>query len=212
MTLILIFDYDGVIVDSLEIFMNSFLHACRMEGWAQIDSKTKFLRLFDGNMFENMIEMGMTVDEIKAIVYRVRNYLIRNQQKMKMFEGMKESLSYLSENHPLFIITSNESTVVEKFLQFNDSNFFKEIYGSDKEPSKVVKINTIKEKYPADNYVYIGDTIGDIIEGKKAKVITVAVTWGWHDPEKLTKIHPDFLIHAPGDIKLLPEQIKESYE
>jgi phosphoglycolate phosphatase len=210
MGFVLIFDYDGVIADSLSIFMKSFLDACKIEGWGSVDSKEKFLHLFDGNMYENMKNMGMTMDEIRAIVHRVRDYLIEHHQDIDMFPGMKDSLSYLVKNHPLLIATSNDSAVVEGFLQFNGSDIFDDIYGSDKGPSKVKKLITIKQMYPTDDCVYIGDTVGDIIEGKQAGVITVAVSWGWHDEKKLEQAHPDHLIHFTEDLKLLPKVIHES--
>lgn len=209
MGLVFIFDYDGVIADSLPIFMKSFLDACKIEGWGIVNSKEKFLQLFDGNMYEKMVDLGMNTDEIRAIVHRVRDYLIKHHQDIDIFPDMKDSLTFLSKNHPLLITTSNESTVVKGFLQFHDTNLFDDIYGSDKDPSKVKKLNMIKQKYPTDNRVYIGDTVGDILEGKMAGVITVAVTWGWHDVKKLEKAQPDYLVNFPEDLKRLPKIILE---
>ena len=42
------FDYDGVIVDSLEIFRENLIRACKMNGCNQI-SEGNFLDLFNGN-------------------------------------------------------------------------------------------------------------------------------------------------------------------
>jgi phosphoglycolate phosphatase len=199
---ILIFDYDGVIVDSFHIFMDNFMYACKKEGGEHIATKDDFLKLFENNMYESMFAMGMTKEEILRIVYHMRDALIRNQNKIKPFKGISHVLEVLSKTNMLFIVTSNESEVVEKYLKTqNLFGFFKEIYGSDKSVSKIEKILEIKDKNPGCNYFYIGDTQGDIIEGKKSGVKVIAVTWGWHEKNKLKKVTPDFIVDYPKNIE-----------
>jgi len=197
---ILIFDYDGVIVDSLDLFMDYFIQACTQEGFEEIGSKQVFLSLFDGNMFEKMLEKGMSREQIKRIMYFMRDELVLNQGKLQVFPGMRQVLKTLSSNNSLYIITSNESHVVNQFLSLHQLTMFKDIIGSEKEPSKVKKIQMIKEQNGHKDVFYIGDTVGDIIEGKKAKVDTVAVSWGWHDLQKLRKIDPAYLVSRPEDL------------
>jgi len=50
---------------------------------------------------------------------------------------------------------------------------------------------------------YIGDTSGDVYEGKEAGAITIAVTWGWHEQERLIKAGPHFLVHTPKELEHL---------
>ncbi|MDG6228763.1 MAG: HAD-IA family hydrolase [Candidatus Thermoplasmatota archaeon] len=197
---ILIFDYDGVIVDSLDLFMDYFIQACKQEGFEEIGSKQVFLSLFDGNMFEKMLEKGMSREQIKRIMYFMRDELVLNQEKLQVFPGMRQVLKTLSSNNSLYIITSNESHVVNQFLSLHQLTMFKNIIGSEKEPSKVKKIQMIIEQNGHNNVFYIGDTVGDILEGKKAKVDTVAVSWGWHDLQKLRKIDPSYLVSRPEDL------------
>ena len=197
----LIFDYDGVIVDSLDLFMGYFIEACNKEGFPEIGSKTVFLSLFDGNMFEKMKQKGMKRQHILNIMYFMKDELLKNQEKLHVFPGISQTLKILSINHPLYIIRSNESKVVDQFLELQKIQFFKDIYGSDKEPSKVKKIERIKKDN--DTVFYIGDTAGDIIEGKQAGVQTIAVTWGWHDKEKLRQSSPDHIISQPSDLLTL---------
>jgi len=47
---------------------------------------------------------------------------------------------------------------------------------------------------------YIGDTTGDIKEGKEAGVKTVGVTWGWHSKALLAASRPDYLFDTPEDL------------
>jgi phosphoglycolate phosphatase len=73
--------------------------------------------------------------------------------------------------------------------------------------SKKEKILYAIKKYqvaPQDIY-YIGDTTGDIKEGKEAGVKTVGVTWGWHSKEKMASAKPDYLFDTPQELLLLNE-------
>lgn len=113
---VLIFDYDGVIADSLSVFMNSFITACQQQGYPQIASKQEFLRLFEGNMFEQMMNHGMNKETILNIVHTLRDELLLHQEKIKFFPEIQQVLTKLSKNHTLLISTSNETGLVQRFL------------------------------------------------------------------------------------------------
>jgi phosphoglycolate phosphatase len=197
---ILLFDYDGVLVDSLEIFMNHFIAACKNEHFSQIHDKKSFLKLFDKNLYESMLEIGMSLETIFRVVHQVRDGLLKDQDKLMLFPGISETVKQLSKNNELMVVTSNESKVVNSFLINQGLTEFSDIYGSDRGGSKVNKINSIKKEFNGGNFYYIGDTKGDIIEGRAANITTIAVTWGWHDKARLMENNPDFLIDNPTDI------------
>lgn len=197
---VLIFDYDGVIVDSFDIFMNNFISACKKNGWDSIASEKDFLKLFENNMYESMFAMGMTKEQILKIVYYMKDALLQNQDKIHVFTDIAETLKDLSRENRMIIVTSNETETVKSFLAYHKIECFDEILGSDKGASKFEKIKDIKKESNGSNIFYIGDTQGDIIEGRKAEVKTVAVTWGWHSEEKLRKVAPDFIIKKPNDL------------
>ena len=198
---VLIFDYDGVLIDSFDLFMDHFLSSCRKYGFKGVYNKESFLKLFNGNMYESMFNMGLSKEQILKIVLNVKKSLIKDQEKIKFFDGIKESLENLSKNNILIVVTSNDTEVVERYFKSKKIDFFDEIVGSDKEPSKIKKIEYIKSKYSGENFYYFGDTTGDIIEGKNAGVKTVAVTWGWHDKAILKNEEPDYILESISDLK-----------
>jgi phosphoglycolate phosphatase len=114
----------------------------------------------------------------------------------------------LRKKHILCISTSNDTSVVEEFLATNEACYFNTILGSDVHTSKIEKIKMIKKIHSATTYVYIGDTIGDIIEGKQANVITIGVTWGWHSKKELEISNPDYLIDTVSELGLISSLIK----
>ena len=198
MEYVIIFDYDGVIADSKEIFMKYFLEACRKYG-VGISTEEEFLRLYEGNVYESMLSMGLSEEKIRSIVYHMRRGLIENRKSIRIFPGIKEVIEEIS-SYPLFIVTSNDTEVVKNFLREWDMDYFHEIIGSDREVSKVKKLRYIMEKYPGYTHFFVGDTVGDIKEGKKAGTKTVAAAWGWHSAERLMKARPDYIIKSPLQI------------
>ena len=68
--------------------------------------------------------------------------------------------------------------------------------------SKKDKILYAINKYQIapEEIFYIGDTTGDIKEGKQAGVKTIGVTWGWHSKEKMAAAQPDYLFDKPEDL------------
>jgi len=119
---------------------------------------------------------------------------------LHLFPGIYDAIKRLDQENELMVVTSNESNVVTSFLKKNGLNEFTGVYGSDKGGSKVNKINAIKKNLPHKEFYYIGDTKGDIFEGRKADVSTVAVTWGWHDSNRLLQTKPDYLIDSPKQL------------
>jgi phosphoglycolate phosphatase len=94
---------------------------------------------------------------------------------------------------------------------FGFAPYFREIFGADFRFSKKEKIVYALEKYgiPGEQALYVGDTAGDIVEARAAGVRSVAVTWGWHNRERLAAAHPDFLIDTPEGLLAMPAPVHQ---
>jgi len=198
------FDYDGVIVDSLDIFATTFLEASRACGYTGIKTHEQVVSLFDGNFFETLVHLGLSAHKIDEILGDAHNRKVRKYlAKVKPFHGIHESLKIISSRNVLTVITSNDSQLVWQFLEKENIACFDDIVGADKERSKMKKIQKTMERYPDLPAFYVGDTKGDMIEGRQAGAVTVAVTWGWHGVEKLAEGTPDHMVHTPAELAKL---------
>lgn len=129
------------------------------------------------------------------------------QTELKLFDGVEETLAEIAKKRKIYIVTSNLTDIVKAYLESKNITAFEEIIGADKEMSKVKKIEYIKSKYPDGEFLYVGDTKGDMIEGKQAGVETIAVTWGWHSVAKLKEGKPDYIAEKPSDLLLILEKL-----
>lgn len=202
MTSLLVFDYDGVLVDSYNVFIPAFIDACKDAGYMLLATEDEFVQLLDENLYQSMRAKGMTKDNILSIAKKVKEYTLVNQDQLRAFPGMKEAVRVLSANHHLAVVSSNETAVVHQSLTALNLDCFEDIIGSDQEPSKTKSLFHLKKKYEGIPVYYIGDTIGDVKEGRKAGVHTVSVSWGWHG-ERVADAMPDYLVTHPLELVAL---------
>jgi phosphoglycolate phosphatase len=106
----------------------------------------------------------------------------------------------LAARHRLLIVTSNRSDIVEDFLSQWKISGIDEVLGGDKGESKVPKLTSALARYPHDEAWFVGDTVGDVVEGRTAGVATVAVAWGWHSEQQLAESFPDHVAYTPDDL------------
>ena len=200
MSKLIMFDYDGVIVDSLEAFCDACVAAFHAAGLPQYATRETILAFHDMNWFAAFAAAGIpeaTAQEIEDAIARACD----GNQDVRPFLGIAKVVATLAKEHTLIIITSSRTRVAEAFLIAQGIVGITRVIGSDSETSKTRKIEVVKADYGAElEYWYVGDTVGDIVEGKAAGVRTIAVGWGWHDAERLLAASPDYLAQTPADL------------
>lgn len=205
---LIMFDYDGVIVDSLDVFTNAFLTSCRACGYAGITTQEQFKALLDGNFYESLKQYGLSKKLIRAILGQGFTHEVQQRiHEITLFDGMTRILKSLAARHVLVVVTSNVSSVVQQLLDREKINCFETVLGAEVEKSKVKKIHKTMSEYHGRPAFYVGDTRGDMIEGRQAGALTIAATWGWHSEDKLREADPDYVVHTPAGLLKLFEKI-----
>jgi phosphoglycolate phosphatase len=203
---LLLFDFDGVIVDSLELY-EEIARLCLEEiGKPIIKDREDFLSLFDDNFYEAMRQKGVDVGAFNRAVERLIPQVDYN--RAGPFFDLIPVLEKLGKENILLIISSNSLAAIKTIIsKYRFDQYFKEILGADFMFSKIDKINYALEKwnFSRDETYFIGDTRGDMKEAKMAGVKTVGVTWGWHPRERLEKASADFLFDRPHELLILAD-------
>jgi phosphoglycolate phosphatase len=208
-----LFDFDGVLVDSLDLYVETVTRSLERIGMPILQNKEDYLSLFDGNYYESLAERGV---DLAAYGAAIREILPRiDYDAVKPFDGLIPVLAALQKDHLLAVISSNGYRAIRTMLdRFGFAPYFEEILGADFRFSKKEKIVYALEKYgiPAERAFYIGDTVGDILEARAAGVRSVAVTWGWHSRYRLAAARPDFLVDTPEELLDIPAQPGEKQD
>ena len=210
MSALVMFDYDGVIVDSFEIFSACFMKACHQNNFYELNSPGKVLALFEANVFEALLAFGLDDLAINRILETFQSDIGAYQNDLRLFDGMPDTLKKISANNKIVIITSNVTMAAKRVLQNNGADCFEDILGAEMEKSKVKKIRMTMARYTGLPAYYVGDTKGDMIEGRKAGAITLAALWGWHTFKKLEEGSPDHFVRSPEALLDLLDSINKT--
>jgi len=191
---IIIFDFDGVIVNtcqlSIEINKEIFndLEFSEIQDWAE------------GNVFERKFRDGYTEDHVNHYY----QHYSREIKSLEPVKGMKSVFKEMNKmGYDLAVVSSSFSDVIEDFLKDNGlDKYFIEIMGKDVSPSKVAKFKMLFEKYgiKADETLIVTDSVGDVKEAQEVKMKAIGVTWGIHERERLEKIKTDFIVDKVEEI------------
>lgn len=198
-----LFDFDGVIVDSLELYEQAVNFCLNKVGSRPLRDREEFLSLFDNNFYEAMLQRNIDLEAFTSASAEIAPNL--DYTKVKPNLDLSPVLEKLKTNNGngLFIISSNSKFAIKVMLAIHGlDHFFKKILGYEFMFSKEDKIIHAVDEFGTarEDTFYICDTAGDIKEAKNAGVKAVAVTWGWHPRERLALAGPDFLIDSPEEL------------
>jgi phosphoglycolate phosphatase len=193
---LIMFDFDGVIVDSLDHQCRAFVETVRAEGFADLATAEQFLEFTESNWFEALAAAGVP----PTVVSEVEN-AFGAAPSPELFPEMATVIERLAAAHRVIVITSSRTDVVERVLAEHSVRGVAEVIGGDQDESKTRKIDNARRRFGrALAAWYVGDTVGDILEARRAGVGTVGVAWGWHGVERLRRANPDHMAHAPSDL------------
>jgi len=196
-----LFDFDGVIVDSLDFYEESSGRCFQNLGMQIAVTRDEFLDLFEENFYVAISKRGVDVAAFGREAKQVAH--TADYSKIVPFYEVVPVLEKLATDNVLLVVSSNSRKVIGQILSRHKfDHYFDDILGADFMLSKVDKITHAMKEWEIgkERTYFVGDTTGDIREAREADVKTVAVTWGWHPKERLIKTAPDYLIEEPGEL------------
>lgn len=200
---VIMFDFDGVIADSFEIFYEEFSSAVRALGFEHLSNKESMLDLFEGNMFVSLVKMGFPIRKLKKLGEEFKPRIEAANTQVEPYADMPELLAELAAVFPVYVITSNQTAAIERFLTRFQIEGVRDVIGADKEASKVKKIKRVMKLHKGCTPWYIGDTKGDMLEGNEAGALSVGAAWGWHGETRLRGGDPHCIVHTPAELRAL---------
>lgn len=198
----IIFDFDGTICDSFETTLGIANDYLARFGKKQVDPK----RFKEEGIEEIIKDYKLNKFQILLYVLKGRRELAKHISKLHTFPELKETISKLSEDNTLGIVSSNSRRNIQKFLKKEGMDkYFRFIESSPTifEKSKKIKLVIRRYKFEKNQTIYVGDEVRDIQAAKKAAIKCITVTWGFANKNLLKRSHPDFLIDSPKELLLM---------
>ncbi len=188
----IIFDFDGVIGDTFDILLAlSFKYAVNNP------TEEDFLAHHDGNVFMEPKVLFNT--ETIHLFFSEYTENIKSTHLQNAIQPIKK----LAEKYSLYINSSNrEKGLLKALTEAHILHYFKKVMGEETHKSKIEKFKMIFDQYAAsiDDTLFITDSLGDVKEATKLGLKTIAVTFGFHDRERLETANPYMILDSWDEI------------
>ncbi|HNE05577.1 MAG TPA: HAD family hydrolase [Anaerolineales bacterium] len=200
---LVIFDYDGVLADTLDDLIHFGQEACNQLGVNHVVTKDDLsnLEVMSFATYGRACEVPEPlIDEFVKISL---DLFAKKASPPAIFNGVREVIQHFSNKHKIAIVTTNSSQNVHAFLtQHGLDSLVHAVYGVDTPGSKAQKISIARERFAnnGEAIFMIGDALSDIRSAKEAGVTSIAVTWGHQSLETLLRGSPDFVINFPHEL------------
>lgn len=198
----LIFDFDGTLVDSMQLYVRGFNDVGVDFGLPRID-KNNLQEMKQSSIRDLMKKYGLSSVKLAKLVFTVNKNVRQEIATVDFFPKIKPLLVNLSKKYQLGILTSNHLENVEDFLRnqkfeevFDFVYASKNLFGKDKVLGGLLK----KYHLNKEEVLYFGDEVRDIEACQKMQIKIAAVTWGFNAQELLASKKPDYLFSSPQEI------------
>lgn len=166
-----IFDFDGVLIDSVDVKTNAFAELYKGYGkdiQKQVVSyHLQYLgisRLHKIRYYQSVL-LGETIDEanINKLADKFANLVKRNVTSAAMIPGACNSLKFLhKKNIPMYIASGTPEDELQEIVEDrNLTTIFSGIYGSPRNKSEILEMIIKTNGYDSELCVMIGDALED---------------------------------------------------
>lgn len=166
----IIFDFDGVILDSVNVKTLAFEKIYAPYG-KLVQDKVKAHHLLNGGIsrfekfkYYHKFFLGIKIDDnqLKSLTDKFSELVFTEVCNSNYIKGSLNFIKSVSKSHLTFICTGTPQNEIESILKFKSLfNFFNGIYGSP--TSKTTIISQIVDKYKLSHneIIFIGDAMTD---------------------------------------------------
>lgn len=199
---LLIFDWDGTLVDSIERIVTSLQFASKSTVGSDI-SETQARDVIGLGLVEAVARLHPDLDTEKhhrqlqqvADAYR-QHYLFDNKVPAPLFDGVKELLDSLRQQGYLLAISTGKSRhgLEQSLTQHNVVGYFEttRCAGENRSKPHPEMLQEILEElnYTPTDAIMIGDSEHDLQMANNAGMASIGITHGVHDAETLQQFQP----------------------
>ena len=189
---LVVFDWDGTLMDSTQVIAASLQDACRDVGVA-VPSERDAKFVIGLNLIDTFNHVAPDLDGAgrQRLSERYRHHFLARESEMPLYEGVREMLNDLrSRGHRLAVATGKARRGLDRAL---DSTGLRDCFEATRcadegfakpHPGMLLTLLDITG-VDAPHAVMVGDTTHDLELAANAGIDAVSVSYGAHDEELL---------------------------
>jgi HAD superfamily hydrolase (TIGR01509 family) len=194
MTTNVIFDFDGVLVDSFDFHLRKVNELYGVELTA-----AEYRDIHEGNFYANGLDKLEGID-----FHEYAKQVSQEEGGLPFCSDANELLRELHTITSLHLVTSGWEVQVMPFLKNKHiDQLFTSFWFADQGASKSEKLGKLLRAHQAKpvECVFVTDTLGDIRAAKKVNMPSVGVTFGYHDRVRLEVGEPDMVVDTWDELQ-----------
>ena len=204
---LIIFDWDGTLMDSVGLIVDAMRYAAEKHGLTVTDEATKSIigiALVDAFpiLFPN------DSDKYDELLATYSEYYVKHCDNDKLFDGIKELIQDLhAQGKTLAIATGKKRKGLQRVLPNSGIQaFFTLTKTADETAGKpnplMLEQILVETGTRIENAVFIGDSIHDIRMANAIQMDSIAVSYGCEKADVLAKENPTLIVDSVEQLKL----------
>ncbi|MBQ9086860.1 MAG: HAD hydrolase-like protein [Clostridia bacterium] len=186
-----IWDFNGTILDDVEVGIRSVNHLLAERGLKQIGSREEYRQIFRFPVQEYYRYLGFDFEtepyEVIAPLW-VEQYL-KNVAEAVLFEDVQETICRLREKgiRQVVLSATEQNMLMNQLASLGITDAFEEVLGLDNihAVSKLELARKWRKDHPDASAIYLGDTDHDCEAARSMNIPCVLITRGHQAPNRL---------------------------
>lgn len=208
---LVIFDWDGTLMDSVDRIVSSMQSAAKTVGLAiPSNDDVKQIIGLSLNIGLKKLFIAITPEQVAAMLVQYKHqYIEGDKTPTPLFEDALTLLAGLKQERKLLAVATGKGRDgLNRVLQISDtSHFFNTTRCAGEMPSKPdpEMINSILTELDIAPHeaIMIGDTSHDLQMAQNAGVDSIGVTFGVHDGQTLQQYSPKAIVNSISELHAL---------
>lgn len=198
---VILFDFDGVIVNSSADIVNAVNYTLNYFGKPVL--KTDEIISYVGRGMEVLLQKSFKVNDpmlIKQALPVYKNYYLEHCViETKLYTNVKETLEFFKDKKTGLVTNKPEDLTLKILKCLDVRDYFGKIIGPESvkrmkpDPEGLIKVINAFGENPVKT-IMVGDSYTDIVAGKSAGTYTCGVTYGLGSKTELIRSAPDFIV------------------
>ncbi len=198
---LIVFDWDGTVMDSTALIAGSIQVACRDLGLIVPDDETA--RHVIGLGLDQALRYAvpdLSEQQYPELVERYRYHFLSQDEKIPLFDGARETIVELHEaRYQLAVATGKSHAGLNRAMEATDmKRYFHATRTADQtfsKPDPAMLLELMDELgVSVERTLMVGDTTHDVLMAQNAQVDVVAMGHGAHPAVQLQQLNPLALV------------------